>query len=545
MDDAGVNMALFAVVAIIYLAITIALGVYGYRKTLRNEDFMVGGRKINPVILALSYGATFLSTAAIIGFGGVSGQLGMGTIWLVALNILVGLIVAFIVFGKRTRRIGKRLNALTFPDFLGRSFNSPFIQLFSAGLILVAMPIYSAAVLLGGVNFVVASLGINRDVALLGLAVIVTIYVAYGGIIAVMYNDALQGGIMFIGMLVLLAVTYYTLGGVVAANQALTDLAVDPGVPAGLADAGMRGWTSFPEFGSPLWYTFVTTFILGVGIGALAQPQLAVRYMTAESGRSLNRALMVGGIFILVIVGTAYTVGPLSNVYFYENYGQTSFEYAGNNADMIIPIFVNELFGGHLLGELFIVLFLLTLLCAAMSTLSSLLHTMGASAGYDIWRHIRANRSGDHTPDEVLFGKDRELVKSMRAARIGTMVMIVVTVIVTYYMPANIIARSTAIFMGLSAAALLPAYTHVLFSSRPSTQGAKWSIIVGTLAWMIWGFFIHRTNATQIGLRDWLFPNATWPAEPWAVIDPLVIGLPLSTAVMLAFVLRDRRRGGP
>ena len=542
MVDTGVNMTLFVVVALGYLALTIALGVYGYRKTLRNEDFMVGGRKINPVILALSYGATFLSTAAIIGFGGVSGQLGMGTIWLVALNILVGLIIAFIVFGKRTRRMGKRLNALTFPDFLGRAFNSPFIQVFSAAIILLGMPIYSAAVLLGGVNFVVASLDIDRNVALLGLAIIVTLYVAYGGIIAVMYNDALQGGIMFVGMLILLAVTYIELGGVVEAHQALTNLS--PQVPAGLSAAGMTGWTSFPAFGTPLWYTFVTTFLLGVGIGALAQPQLAVRYMTAESGRSLNRALMVGGIFILVVVGTAYTVGPLSNVYFFNTYGETSWEYVGRNTDMIIPVFVNEIFGGSVFGELFIVLFLLTLLCAAMSTLSSLLHTMGASAGYDIWRHVRARRSGSHTAEEVLFGHDKELVRSMRSARIGTMVMIVVTVIVTYYMPANIIARSTAVFMGLTAAALLPAYTHVLFANNPNTRAAKWSIVVGTLSWLIWGLFIHGTNATQIGLRDFLFPAATWPGVPYSVIDPLVVGLPISVVVLLAVFIYDKRKGG-
>ncbi len=542
MVDAGVNMALFAVVAVGYLALTIALGIYGYRKTLRNEDFMVGGRKINPVILALSYGATFLSTAAIIGFGGVSGQLGMGTIWLVALNILVGLIIAFIVFGKRTRRIGKRLNALTFPDFLGRAFNSPFIQVFSAAIILMGMPIYSAAVLLGGVNFVVASLDIDRNVALFGLAIIVTLYVTYGGIIAVMYNDALQGGIMFLGMLILLAVTYIELGGVVEAHQALTNLS--PQVPQPLSDAGMRGWTAFPAFGSPLWYTFVTTFLLGVGIGALAQPQLAVRYMTAESGRSLNRALMVGGIFILVVVGTAYTVGPLSNVYFFNTYGETSMQYVGQNADMIIPVFVNEIFGGSLFGELFIVLFLLTLLCAAMSTLSSLLHTMGASAGYDIWRHVRANRSGSHTAEEVLHGHDKDLVRSMRAARIGTMVMIVVTVIVTYYMPANIIARSTAVFMGLTAAALLPAYTHVLFAKEPDTRAAKWSIVAGTVTWLFWGLFIQANNANQIGLRDALFPAATWPGVPYSVIDPLVIGLPVSTVVLLAFFLYGRRKGG-
>ena len=63
----------------------------------------------------------------------------------------------------------------------------------------------------------------------------------------------------------------------------------------------------------------VSTIILGVGIGVLAQPQLAVRFMTVKSKRELNRAVVLGGLFILLIPGTAYMVGSLSNAWFAKN----------------------------------------------------------------------------------------------------------------------------------------------------------------------------------------------------------------------------------
>lgn len=536
------DLTLFLVIAAVFLLATFYLGWLGFRRTVSNEQFMVGGRKMNPIILSLSYGATFLSTSAIIGFGGVSAQLGMGTIWLMVLNILVGLIVAFLIFGKRTRKLGKELGALSFPDFLGRRFDSPFIQIFSAAIIIVGMPIYAAAVLLGGVNFIDASLEINRDMALLLLSLIVAIYVAYGGIVAVMYNDALQGAILFIGMALLLVFTYSTLGGVTAANQALTDMASDPGVGA-LAGAGMTGWTSFPSFGSPLWYTFVTTFILGVGIGALAQPQLAVRYMTADSSRSLNKAMMVGGVFILVIVGSAYTVGPLTNVYFYNEFGQTAMQYVGNT-DMVIPMFVNLVFENVFLGDIFVAVFLLALLCAALSTLSSLLHTMGSSAGYDIWRYLHARRVGVDDPKTVMRGKDGGLTKSMRASRISTMLMMVLVVVITYYMPASIIAKATAIFMGFTAAALLPAYSHAIFSPMPNTRAATLSIVVGSLVWSFWAFFIHTSTSVNIGLCRAIFGTDSLAVLPWTNIDPLIIGLPASALTLLAVLVLYRVRDG-
>src|SRR5512137_2684492 len=101
-----VNAALFWGATIVYVAITLLLAYYGWKKTKKGEDFLIAGRKVNPWIIGLSYGATFISTSAIVGFGGVAAQLGEGIIWLVVLNIAVGILIAFAVFGKPTRRLG-------------------------------------------------------------------------------------------------------------------------------------------------------------------------------------------------------------------------------------------------------------------------------------------------------------------------------------------------------------------------------------------------------------------------------------------------------
>ena len=59
------------------------------------------------------------------------------------------------------------------------------------------------------------------------MAIIVAVYVVFGGIRGVMYTDALQGTIMFFGMAFLLIATYWLLGGVVNANELLTGMAVN------------------------------------------------------------------------------------------------------------------------------------------------------------------------------------------------------------------------------------------------------------------------------------------------------------------------------
>ena len=66
----SVDLVTFSIMAVVFIALTLALGWYGYKNTKNNDEYLLGRNKTNPVIIALSYGATFLSASAVIGFGG-------------------------------------------------------------------------------------------------------------------------------------------------------------------------------------------------------------------------------------------------------------------------------------------------------------------------------------------------------------------------------------------------------------------------------------------------------------------------------------------
>ncbi len=210
--------ALDIVIVIVYLMVIGYLGWLGYRRTKTATDYLVAGRRVHPFIMALSYGATFISTSAIVGFGGVAGLFGMSLLWLTFANIFVGIFIAFVFLGGRTRRMGHHLDAHTFPELLGRRYGSRFIQVFAGLVIFLFIPLYAAAVLIGGCEFIAAqfaftgNMEIDYKIALFIFAVIIAVYVVVGGLKGVMYTDALQGSIMFIGMLVLLIYTYTAVG---------------------------------------------------------------------------------------------------------------------------------------------------------------------------------------------------------------------------------------------------------------------------------------------------------------------------------------------
>ena len=126
--------------------------------------------------------------------------------------------------------------------------------------------------------------------------------------------------------------------------------------------------------------------------------------MSVKDNRSIHRAVMVGGPFVLMMTGVAFTVGPLTNIWFMQTQGMLAVEASGGNVDSVIPNFINSA-----MPDYFVIIFMLALLAAAMSTLSSLFHTMGTTIGYDL-----NFKSTGSTP-------------SIRAIQAGTILMIVVS----------------------------------------------------------------------------------------------------------------------
>ncbi|MDD6210345.1 MAG: sodium:solute symporter family protein [Bacteroidales bacterium] len=514
------DMFIMGVTIFLYLAAIAGLSYIGYRKTRNSSDYLLGGREMNPIVMALSYGATFISASAIVGFGGVAATFGMGIQWLCLLNILMGVIVAFIVFGRPTRRLGAQLGAHTFAQFLGNFYQSEHVRKFVAAVIFIGMPLYAAVVIKGGAVFIERLFDINLDVALFIFTFIVAIYVITGGIKGVLYTDAMQATIMFLCMLFLLFWFYHRMDmNFTEANRALSD--ISHLVPDRFKELGHQGWTAMPVSGSPQWYTLVTSLILGVGIGCLAQPQLAVRFMMVKSAKQLNRGVFIGSLFLIVTVGAIYHVGALSNLFFLKEHGMVASE-AIKDMDKIIPLFINEA-----MPSWFGALFMLCILSASMSTLSAQFHTMGAAGGVDL---VGASSKR--------FEKNSTLL-----VRIGIVVSIIVSYLVCYTLSAGIIAKGTALFMGVCATTFLPAYACALFWKGVTRQGAIASLWVGALSSLFAMLFLHKAEASSIGLCHALFgKDYLIEAYPWFLIDPILFSLPLSTATIFIVSRMTRKK---
>ncbi|MBN2602764.1 MAG: sodium/solute symporter [Candidatus Thermoplasmatota archaeon] len=491
----------------IFTVIFSFLGYLGYKKTKTAEDYFVAGRKMGALVIAFSYGATFISAVALIGFSGIASLYGHSILWLAFLNIFVGILIAFVFYSFRTRKMGLSLDALTLPELLGNRFNSRKLQSVAGIIIAIFMIAYTSAVFLAIASLFQVTFGISYELCVVIFTLIVGIYLIIGGLYAVMWTHAIQGILMLVGMLILTVGIYSMLGGIGPAHEAAA--ALTPGILEGIgtpaATLAPNGLTSMPPFLSQP-FMMILTLIFGVGIGVLAQPQLITRYLTAKNEKALRLAVPYGGVFILLMTFTAFSIGPLCNVLMVNN-GLT---YPGT-PDKVLPLIVSELF-----PQWFVGFFLFAVLAAAMSTASALFHTAGASIGRDVC--------------EKGIIKECSHKKSIYITRIATLIIIVATLIITLN-PLDVVAFMCAFFFGLMACTFLAPYTLMLYWRKISRAGAWAGMLGGFIFTMIWYILIYfKTAPNIIGqpiIGDYVIN----------MLDPLFIGVPLSFILTILFSL--------
>jgi solute:Na+ symporter, SSS family len=493
------DVVVFIVMLALYSAVMVYIGYRGYKATKNVQDWLVAGRRVGPLVVAMSYGATFISAVAIIGFGGQAQLFGLQLLWLSVLNIIVGILIAFIVFGNRTRIMSKTLQALTFTELLAKRFDSRFVQGFGGAVIAIFLIAYSAAVFKGTASLIQQTFGTSYTTAIVVFTVIVAVYVLLGGLFAVLWTDTVQGFIMLFGLAILLAIVWMQLGGPIAANEALAALGPAKMAPNGLTSVSPFGSTSF---------MLVSSLIFGVGIGVLAQPQLAVRFMSAKNTRAIRRGIPIGVIFIFLTTYVAFTVGALSNVVF-KNNGVVP----PTNPDLVIPTLINLAFPAW-----FVYLFLFAILSASMSTASSLFHVSGSAVGRDIY---------DKAIKKGLAG-----AASITVTKVATFVVIALTLLLALFPPDAVAYLATFSFGALGATFIAP-FSATLYWKRATTLGIIASMVGGLGSTLLWYVFVYQKTATVISHVN--------VAAPLGLLDPLFIGIPVSFALVIIVSLMTKQ----
>lgn len=210
-------------IVLLYLGAMIAFGFWGRLRAKSQEDYLVAGRRLGPVLFTGTMAAVVLGGASTVGGVGLGYEFGLSGMWLV-FCIGLGIVLLSLLFAPKIQR----LEIYTVSQMLGLRYGSG--SRLVSGLIMTAygLMISTTSTVAYGTIFH-ALLGIDRVPAILLGGSVVIIYSMLGGMWSITLTDFVQFIIQTVGIfLILLPLVITEAGGFGRIASELGPDAFDP-----------------------------------------------------------------------------------------------------------------------------------------------------------------------------------------------------------------------------------------------------------------------------------------------------------------------------
>ncbi len=443
------------------------------RETQGLDDYLIGGRKLGGWVIGLSFYATFVSTNSFVGHAGKSWDVGL--VWYIkGVVIVLCCYLAWYVFAPRFFIKALEFKSLTVPDFLGHRYQSPAVRRCAAFVVLGAAVLYLVAVYKGSALALQQFLGLNYQVAIIAIFLVVTAYTLAGGFRSVVLTDAVQGVLMAAGAVVLIIAVLYKGGGLAAILENIKQ-----------QDPALVSW----EGKMP----FMAMFGLAVagGMKMLLDPRQVSRIYGLRDEKALAVARIVAPLLILITYLCLLPVGAFARALIPAD--------AISDSDLVTPYLLGT---AEVLGPTLSAFFLLVLLSAAMSSLDSVLLVAASSVGRDI----------------VLVGDDDPRILTRTRIWVALISLVGMSLALD---PFGDIVEVTGFSGSLYTACFLPTLLIGLYWRGGTAAGALSCILLGSATVTAWHF------AKRAGWTTW---HEVYIGFGIAVLAYLVVSLLTSSA---------------
>ena len=363
-------MILKLVVLAFYFSTLLLIGYFASKKVSSISDYYVGGKQLSYWIAALSARSTGESGWLLIGVTGMGALLGVSAFWIVVGEVL-GVWISWQFMAKKFKRMTDEYDSITIPDYLVSHFGSTtnLLRIVSATALSLFVVIYvSAQIDITGKTFE-SFLGLNYYTGIgLGFGIVV-LYIFSGGFLAVAWSDFFQGSLMFVGLLLLPVVAFFTITGNESIISGLNE--IDPGL---LNIWGTGGLT--------LMNLMSVLGLLSIGIGFMGSPQVYVRFIAIRNESEVEKGKWVAVIYTFLTDSAAVCIGLL---------GRYMLTQSGDSPELILGIAgenVLALVLGQVMPTIIIGIYIAAVLSAVMSTVDSLLVVASSAVTRDFYQKI-------------------------------------------------------------------------------------------------------------------------------------------------------------
>lgn len=431
-----------------YMLFCIATGIWAMRRTKSSSDFFIAGHGLGPIVVALAIFSSTLSGFGFVGGPGLVYSSGVSSFWMIVISSM-GYAVGFFLVAKRIRMIAGLRDCISLPDVVAIRYKSEAVRFLMAVTIvlgvmgylatqILAMAVVMQAILSGTEMF--ADIGLVACVFISGAVLI--FYCVTGGIIASVYTDVVQGGIMMVaGVLILFTAISVFDGGMAEATSII------------LADDGESAmpFGSLGIMASLGWF-----FVFGLGLAG--QPHLVTKMMMNKKV-SDNRSILPMSIVGYALAALLWvSIGMIMRAVVLDG----RIEPLGSPDDaasIFLSVFTNPILAGVVFAGLF---------AAIMSTSDAFLNIGTAAIIHDMPKAIR----GRSVENELLWARVVTVVLALVAAGFA---------LYSHFQDATLVALLGAFGWATFAAAIFPVVGIGLNWKGSTAMGAISAIVASLL----------------------------------------------------------------
>lgn len=449
----------------VYLLGMLFIGFRYARKNESSQDFYLGGRKLGPLVTAMSAEASDMSSYLLMGLPGLAYLSGLADVGWTAIGLAVGTYLNWLFTAGRLRRYTHKTDSFTLPQFFSRRFRDKknILSCMAAIIIIVFFIPYTASGFATCGKLFSSLFGMNYMVAMLVSAVVIVGYTAAGGFFAASTTDFIQSIIMTFAIAFVLVYSTIAAGGVDAVIDNVRDL---PGYLSMTASYSETTGQSDPY---NLLHIITT---LSWGLGYFGMPHILLRFMAIEDEKKLKLSRRVASVWVVIAMGIAVLIGVVGRTLSNANIVP---QLSGNDTETIIVRIADVISQNGVFFAIIAGLILAGILASTMSTADSQLLAAASSVSENILQET--------------FHLKISAKKGMLIARITVVLIAVLGVIIARDPNSSVFGIVSFAWAGFGAA-FGPLVICSIFWKRTNLPGAIAGMAVGGVMVFVWKYLV-------------------------------------------------------
>lgn len=462
----GTVMGLLAVIAV-YMSVMIGIGVYYSKKNQGVGDFYLGGRKLGPIVTAMSAEASDMSSWLLMGLPGVAYLSGVADAGWTAIGLAIGTYLNWLIVAKRLRKYTvKAGNSITLPEFFSNRYrdNSKFLLAISAIFIVIFFVPYTASGFAACGKLFSTLFDIPYVPAMIVSAIIIVAYTALGGYLAASTTDLIQSIVMTLALGIVVVFGISVAGGfdAVVDNAKSLDGYLSLFTTHNSATGEGSSYAGLNIASAMAW-----------GLGYFGMPHILLRFMGIEDENKLKISRRIASIWVVISMFVAILIGIIG--YSMSKAGAVEmFTNSAESETLIIKVAM-LLSKEGVLAIIMAGLILAGILACTMSTADSQLLAASSSVSKNLLVDVA--------------GKKLSEKASMLAARATVFVIAVIGVIIAWNPNSSVFKIVSFAWAGFGAV-FGPVMLAALFWKRSNKYGALAGMIVGGVMVFVWKYLI-------------------------------------------------------